>query len=84
MSNQGPLETGEKTVTRKQKDQIKQRNQSNKRQIVQRTVDNTPLHIQNYPESQNSTSKARKGCCKYGRIREKERNLGKEIILNAR
>ena len=39
MSNQRPLETGEETVTRKQQDQIKQRNQSDKRQIIQRTVD---------------------------------------------
>ena len=79
MSNQGPLETGEETVTRKQKDQIKQRHQSDKRQIIQRMVDKLkeyPFHIQNYPKNQNYTSKTRKGCCKCGRIREQERNLG--------
>ena len=44
MSNQESLDIGEKTVTRK-KDQIKQRNQSYKRQIIQRIVDN----LKKYP-----------------------------------
>ena len=61
MSNQRPLETGEETVTRKQQDQIKQRNQSDKRQIIQRTVDKLkeyPFAYSELPEKiQNNDSK---------------------------
>ena len=56
MSNQGPLETGEETVTRKQKDQIKQRNQSDKRQIIQRMVDK----LKEYPLAYSELSEKSK------------------------